>query len=211
MSKKTFALWFAVAALIFGVAVFDRLPDRIATHFDVHGRPDGWSSRTFAAFFMPVFSVVLVGVFNVLPRILPSREHFAAFEDSYWVIVNLAVAFVCALHVVVLSHALGWPVDVPTAVLLGVGSLFVVLGNVLPRTRSNWFLGIRTPWTLESEHVWRETHRLGGKTFIIGGLITIAAAFMPARQQPWIAMGALMIGAFVPVIYSYFVCRREKQ
>ena len=95
--------------------------------------------------------------------------------------------------------------------VLGLGSLFVVLGNVLPRTRSNWFMGIRTPWTLESESVWRATHALAGRTFIAGGLITMAAAFMPPRLQPWIAMGALVIGAFVPVVYSYFVWRRETQ
>ena len=204
-------LVFALAALIFSVVVYNRLPESVATHFNARGEADGWSSRALAALLLPAIAAGVVLVFNMLPRMLPRREHLESFASSYWLFANLVVAFMCALHVVVLGRALGWPVSIPTAVLLGIGSLFVVLGNVLPRTRSNWFLGIRTPWTLESESVWRETHRVGGRTFIAGGVVTMAAAFMPAEIQPWIAMTALVIGAFVPVVYSFLVWRKEKR
>jgi uncharacterized membrane protein len=112
--------------------------------------------------------------------------------------------------VLVLGRALGWPIDITSAMLLGVGAMFMVIGNVLPRTRSNWWIGIRTPWTMESESVWRATHRLAGKTFMIGGAITIIGALLPADIRPWVAMGALGIGGFIPVVYSYLVWRRER-
>src|SRR5262245_25203021 len=143
MSRNKFGFVFIAAALIFSGVVYSKLPAQIATHFNVRGEPDKWSSRGVAALMMPVFSVFLLGIFNLIPRIMPRRENFAAFEDSYWLIVNLAIAFVCALHVVMLGRAMGWPIEIPAAALLGVGAMFIVLGNVLPRTRSNWFMGIR--------------------------------------------------------------------
>jgi uncharacterized membrane protein len=211
MSKRWFGMIFVLAGLVFAASVFDQLPERIATHFNAVGEPDGWSTRWVGAFGLPIFAAAMVAVFNVVPNILPRRKNFEQFEATYWLICNLVVAFLFALHVVILGRALGWPIDIATTMLLGVGLLFVVLGNVMPRTRSNWFMGIRTPWTLDSEHVWRVTHRLGGRTMMVGGLITMAAAFMPARVQPWVGFGALALGAFVPVIYSYIAWRREKQ
>ncbi|HEX6559998.1 MAG TPA: SdpI family protein, partial [Longimicrobiales bacterium] len=139
------------------------------------------------------------------------RENFLRFEDTYWFVLQLLVAFISVMNVVGLGHALGWPVNVPTAVLLGIGAMFMILGNVLPRTRSNWFMGIRTPWTLDSESVWRETHRLGGRTFVLGGFVTMIAAFLPEPIQPIVAIVALCIAGFIPVIYSYLLWRREQQ
>lgn len=211
MNKRWFGLIFAFAGLVFAASVFDQLPERVATHFNAAGEPDGWSNRVGGAFGLPLFIAALVAVFNVLPNIMPRRKNFEQFEATYWLICNLVTAFLFALHIVILGRALGWPIDMPATMLLGVGLLFVVLGNVMPRTRSNWFMGIRTPWTLDSEHVWRVTHRLGGRTLMAGGLITMAAAFMPARIQPWVGLGALAGGAFVPVIYSYIAWRREKR
>lgn len=211
MSKRWIGLVFIIATLVFGAVVFNRLPPQVATHFNARGEPDGWSTPTFAVLGMAAIPLGLLLLFNGLPRVMPRRDNFARFEDTYWLMVNLVIAFLCAMNVVLLGNALGWGISIPTTVLLGMGGLFIVLGNVLPRTRSNWFMGIRTPWTLDSEKVWRETHRLGGRTFMAGGLVTIVAAFMPAQAQPWIAMGALIVAGFIPVVYSYIAWRREKQ
>jgi uncharacterized membrane protein len=159
---------------------------------------------------MPLFGLLLYGVFHLLPKISPRKTNLDRFEDTYWLIANTTVGFLCALHVLVLGRALGWPVDMTSAVLLGIGLMFMIIGNVLPRTRSNWWIGIRTPWTMESENVWRATHRLAGKTFMIGGAVTMIGALLPADVRPWIAMGGLAVGGFIPVIYSYLYWRREK-
>ncbi len=208
--RRWLGVVFVIAALVFSAVVYDRLPERIATHFNVQGEADGWSSRLFGAFGMPVCAAIAVGLCNILPSVLPRRENLLRFEDTYWFMANLIVAFLCAMNVMVLGYALGWPVSAPTFVLLGLGAMFTILGNVLPRTRSNWFMGIRTPWTLDSETVWRATHRLAGRTFVAGGLVTMAAAFLPARLQPVVAVAALVVAGFVPVVYSYLVWRREK-
>ena len=210
MKKRWLGFMFAVAALIFSAVVYNRLPAEVPTHFNMAGEPDDWAGRIWAAFMMPVMGMVMYGLFHVFPRISPRRQNFERFEDTYWLIANATIAFLSALHVLVLGRALGWPIDITSAMLLGVGGMFMVIGNVLPRTRSNWWIGIRTPWTMESENVWRATHRLAGKTFMLGGAITIVGAILPADIRPWVAMGALAIGGFIPVIFSYLYWRRER-
>lgn len=210
MNKRWLGFGFALAALLFSAAVFDRLPEQIPTHFNIRGEPDDWTARPWAAFMMPLFGLLLLGVFYVLPKISPRRTNLDRFEDTYWLIANATVGLVCALHVLVLGRALGWPIDISSAVLLGVGVMFMIIGNVLPRTRSNWWIGIRTPWTMESDNVWRATHRLAGKTFMIGGAVTVIGALLPENVRPWVAIGGLAVGGFIPVIYSYLYWRRER-
>ena len=209
MSKRWIGLIFIVASLVFSAAVYPQLPERIATHFNVRGVADGWSGRFWGAFAMPCVALLMLAVFNVVPRILPRAQNFARFEDTYWLVANLIIAFLCAMNFVTVGSALGWPVSVPTFVLLSIGALFMILGNFMPRIRSNWMMGIRTPWTLDNETVWRETHRLGGRTFMVGGIATMIAAFLPPRIQPIVAITALVIAGFIPVIYSYVVWRRQ--
>ena len=210
MNKRWLGFAFAFVALAFSAAVYDRLPDMIPTHFNVRGEPDDWTARAFGTFMMPLFGILMYGIFHLLPRISPRRTNLDRFEDTYWLIANATIGFLSALHVLVLGRALGWPVDITSAMLLGVGLMFMVIGNVLPRTRSNWWMGIRTPWTMESESVWRATHRLAGKTFMIGGAVTAMAALLPEDVRPWVAMGGLGVGGFIPVIYSYLYWRRER-
>ena len=210
MNKKWLAFAFVGAALVFAGLVFNDLPERVPTHFNVRGEPDGWSNRWAAAFGMPFLGLVMIGVFHLLPKIGPRREHMDRFHDTYWFVATVVIGFMSALHVLVLGRALGWPIDITSASLLGVGMLFMIIGNVLPRMRSNWFMGIRTPWTMESESVWRDTHRLAGKTFMAGGALTVVAAVLPIAIRPWIAIGALVVAGFIPVVYSYVLWRREK-
>ena len=210
MKQRWLGFTFAVAALVFSAAVYSRLPEQVPTHFNLAGEPDDWTGRFWATFMMPVMGILIYLMFHLFPRISPRRANLERFEDTYWLIANATIGFLAALHVLVLGRALGWPIDITSAMLLGVGAMFMVIGNVLPRTRSNWWIGIRTPWTMESESVWRATHRLAGKTFMIGGAITIIGALLPADIRPWVAMGALGIGGFIPVVYSYLVWRRER-
>lgn len=211
MNKRWLGLIFVFASVLFSSFVYNELPARVATHFDASGQPNGWSSRAVAAYLIPLVNLLFVGIANVIPKVLPRRENFVRFEDTYWFIMNVIIAFLCAMNVVVLGRALGWPVNITTFVLLGIGGMFMIMGNVMPRIRSNWIMGIRTPWTLDSDSVWRATHRVGGRTFVIGGLVTMIAAFLPARLQPVVAIVALVIAGFIPVVYSYFAWRREKQ
>lgn len=210
MNKRLVGPVLIAAALLFSAIIYNDLPEQVPTHFGPDGTPDGWSSRARAAFAIPVISGALLLIFHFMPRILPRRYHLEQISDTYWAIVSIVIAFLLAMHITILGVALGWPIAVPTAVLLGIGAMFVILGHLMPRVKSNWLLGFRTPWTLESENVWRGTHELAGKTMTAGGIATMAAAFLPARLQPVVAMAALLGGAFVPVVYSFILWRREQ-
>ena len=206
--------WFAppiVAAMwVFSLAVYSRLPDRIPTHWNLQGEVDGWSARFPGAFLAPaVATALLVILWGLVPRIEPRRENLARFAGERYLIANALTLFSALLQVLTLGYALGWPVDVSAALMAGLGLLFIVIGNYLPRLRSNWWMGIRTPWTMDSERVWRETHRVGGRAFVAAGLVTLAAALLPHSARAWVSMAALAAATLVPVVYSYLAYRRD--
>jgi uncharacterized membrane protein len=193
----------------FALAVYPGAPERIPTQWNLRGQPDAWGGRS-AVFLLPVIATALAALLVLgLPRIDPRRANWERFREELWVIVNVLLLFMAWIEAVTLGSALGWSVDPGRAMLGGVGVLLVLIGNYLPRIRSNWFLGIRTPWTLTSERVWRETHRVGGRAFVAAGLVMTLASLTPAPVADIASMTAVGVAAVLPVAYSYFAWRRE--
>jgi uncharacterized membrane protein len=117
------------------------------------------------------------------------------------------------LHVLMLGAGLGWPVSMERVTPLRVGGMFILLGNVLPRARPNWWFGIRTPWTLTNDRVWERTHRLGGYLFVGAGLLLVLAALLPGAMADVavpVIVGAVVVAAVVPLVYSYFAWKQER-
>ena len=177
-------------AYAYSLAVYARLPERVPTHWNAAGEVDGWSGRAVGAFLMPTVALGLWLLFLVLPRLDPRRANYARFGPTYDLVVATVIVFQVALHVLLLGVALGWPVAVDTVIIVGVGLLLLLLGNVLPRVRPNWFIGIRTPWTLSSDRAWEKTHRVGGYIFSAAGLVVVAAAALPAAWKTWVIVAA---------------------
>src|SRR2546427_7267174 len=210
MRKRWLGCVVAAVALAIGVWAWPRLPARVATHWDIHGTPDGYSSRLFAVLITPVILVVINGVFRILPRLAPGRANYEKFQDTYWLIANAVALFLLGVHVLVMINGLGRPVAMSRLMPVAVGLLFVVLGNSLSRVQPTWFVGIRTPWTLSSDTVWRKTHRTGGFTFVIAGVVMLTAAFV-SGPLVWILLAAAAVLAVaVPVVQSYVLWRREQ-
>jgi uncharacterized membrane protein len=201
----------AGALVLATLAAWSWLPERIPTHWDIHGRIDGWSARWPGAFVLPAIAMALWLVLPLLRRLDPRRANYDRFDDTFWLVMNLVLVSVAFMHLLMLGAALGYVTDMTRWLIVLLGAVVVVLGNYLPRIRSNWWLGVRTPWTLESEKVWRDTHRLAGRTFMAGGVIAMMAALLPPESRFWVGVGALMVAAFVPVVYSYFLWRRESR
>jgi len=184
----------AAVALALGMWAWPRLPARVPIHWNIHGVPDGYSSRVVAVLLMPGIVLALNGLFRVLPGLDPRRVNYEKFQDTYWLIAN----------------GLGYPVAMARLMPLGIGLLFIVLGNSLARVQPTWFVGIRTPWTLSSDTVWRKTHRTGGFTFVIAGVVMLTAAFV-SGPLVWILLAAAAVLAVaVPVVQSYVLWRREQ-
>ena len=209
MSSRWLSPVLAVAMAVFALVVFDRLPAEVPVHFGWNG-PDDWMPRWPGAFLPPAIILGLWLLLPVLRRIDPRRANYERFNETWWLFLNVMALLLAAIHLMVLADGLGWPVDLSRAPYILLGFLFIGLGNYLPRLRSNWWMGIRTPWTLESESVWRDTHRLGGRTFVIGGLLVLVIAFLPPVVRAWFASVALGNAVIIPAVYSYFAYRRER-
>jgi uncharacterized membrane protein len=208
MKSRWTAPLLVAAMWAFALAVYPRLPDRIPTHWNLHGVADGWGGRN-SAFLFPAIGTGMALLMAVLPLIDPRRANWEKFRDEVRLITTVLVLFAAWIEAVALGAALGWGVNTGRAVLAGVGALLAVLGNYLPRIRSNWFIGIRTPWTLSNDRVWRETHRVGGRTFVIGGVAMVLASLVPSPWGDALAIGALVVVPAIPIVYSYRAWRRE--
>jgi uncharacterized membrane protein len=211
MTKRWIAPVLVAGMLLFTAVVYGSLPERVPTHWNLRGEVDGWSPRLVGALLAPGIGLALWLLLPLLRRIDPRRAHYERFDPTFWLLVNVIVMFMAAMHVLSLGSALGWPVDMTRSVLVIAGLLFAALGNYLPRLRSNWWMGIRTPWTLESETVWRATHRVAGVTFVVGGLLTVVAALLPGSLSFVLAMVAIGVCGVIPVAYSFFAYRAERR
>ena len=193
----------------FSAAIYSRLPEQIATHWNTRGAIDDYSSRTWAAWLMPAVLLAMAVILPRLPAIDPRRANYEKFRPSYDTVISAVMTLIAAMHVVTLGAALGWPVPITTVTPIMVGALFVVLGNVLPRARPNWLFGIRTPWTLTNDRVWERTHRLGGMTFVAAGLLLIVSAFLAPAMMFGVLIVATVFASIIPVTYSYFAWKQE--
>jgi uncharacterized membrane protein len=183
----------------------------VATHWDLNGTPNGFSSRGWAVALVPLLMLFMTGLFNLLPKLDPRRQNYASFLSTYWLIVNGIILFLGLVHVAVIAAALGFPVKIERVIPLGLGVLFVFLGNYLRRVEPNWFVGIRTPWTLSSDTVWRKTHRTGGRLMVIGGLVLVAAALLPRVAFLPLFFATIIVVAVIPIVQSYVLWKREQE
>ena len=207
--RKLVAPLLILGAVAFSVAVWSRLPERMPVHWDLRGEVNGYGSRAQAAVFFPVLMLFIWVLMLLLPRIDPRRANYAKFADTYDLLVNSFVALFAVMHVALLGAAIGWPVSMERVVPALVGLQFIILGNALPRARSNWWFGIRTPWTLSNERVWARTHRVAGYLLAGAGVILLVGA---ARPGPWsftLGITAVIAAGFGSLVYSYFAWKQE--
>jgi uncharacterized membrane protein len=198
------------AAWAFSLAVYSRLPFRVPTHWGLDGQVDGWSSRPAGAFFMPAVMVGIWALLTFLPRIDPRRENYAKFRGTYDAIVASVLVVMLLIHITALSAALGYDIPIARVIPFAVGGLFIVIGNLLPRARPNWFVGIRTPWTLSSDRVWERTHRLGGLMLVITGIALVIAGLIPGPVSLAFAIAIGFVTTAATLIYSYVAWRQER-
>lgn len=195
-------------AVMLGVAVwaYPHLPAQTPTHWDAHGNVNGWMPRFWAAAIWPLMMLGLALVFAVLPAISPRKFEIRPFARAYGIVVLATLAFTLVVGTTALLAGAGYQVSVALVAPVAVGALLMVVGNFMGKFRKNFFVGIRTPWTLTNDVVWERTHRLAGWLFVLAGLAWIAGTLLGA--PPAVMVAATLVAAFVPAIYSYFIYRR---
>lgn len=202
--------WIILAAMFAAAAIaWPHAPDRIPVHWNINGQVDRYGGRFEGLLLMPLFALGLYVLMLVLPRIDPGRANYARFRGAYNAIRIVLVALFGVFDFVLQRSALTGPVNIGRIAPLAMGILFVFLGGVLGKIRPNWFVGIRTPWTLSSKLAWVRTHRVGGWLFMLVGLATIVASFFSPRVSFWVLMVGLVASTIGLVVYSYLLWRQD--
>ena len=195
-----------VLPILAGVILWDQLPAQIPSHWNASGEVDGWSSKTFGVFGMPLFLLALHWLCILATCADPKKNHHPdkILQLVFWIVPIVSVG----AHAMVYSAALGKEVNVNAIMPVVLGLLFVIIGNYLPKCKQNYTIGIKIPWTLDSEENWNKTHRIAGKLWVVCGLIIMMTGFFGGL---WILIPVMLLMVLVPLAYSYMIYRKEQQ
>ena len=206
IDKKTLLITSIITLLpvVVGLLLWDKLPDTIPTHFGMDGTPNGWSSKPFTVFGLPVlmlfFHLLCLGITSVDPK-------YDNINDKVFAIV-VWICPVISLLVVVASYgsALGWEMNISKYTMFGCGVLFMVIGNYLPKCKQSYTLGIKLPWTLDDEENWNRTHRMAGKLWVAGGIVILLNVFLGISG---VEILVLILMVVIPTVYSWAFSRKK--
>jgi uncharacterized membrane protein len=210
--RKWYPVLIIALAFATSIVVYGHLPDPMPTHWNLHGEVDDYGSRFVGAFLLPLIMIGIALLIPVLPKIDPRGSNYQKFDTAYFTIMNATLTVMLLIHLFALGAALGIGVSMNRMIPAAIGILFIVIGNVLPRVRSNWMVGIRNPWTLSSDRVWERTHRVGGYMMLaLGVLLIICGPFAPSEATFVLILAGVTAVALGITAYSYIIWTREKK
>ncbi|MBT8089315.1 MAG: SdpI family protein [Gammaproteobacteria bacterium] len=199
-------LIFIATTIAVAAYLYPSLPEQIPTHWNFEGEVDDYTPKPWGVMIMPLTAVLVFVIMKLIPVISPKGFRTDQFRGVVNIFTVTLVGFMSAIGLLVLLAASGRSVHINEMVFAGVGLLFIVLGNYLGKVRKNFFIGIRTPWTLASDEVWNRTHRLGGWIFVLIGFFMFLNAFI-RFPEGWL-IGSIVIVALIPIVYSYVLYRK---
>ncbi len=209
MRKVTAAITgLVLLSFILSIYFYPQVPDQMATHWDSQGEVNGYMSKFWGTFFMPLLITGLVILFLVIPKIDPRKENIEMFRKHYEGFRLVLIIFLVLVHLHILLWNTGTQISPNAVIPLGMGLLFYYAGVLTENAEQNWFIGIRTPWTLSSEKVWKRTNRLGGKLFRIAGITAFSGVFFPEYAIYFILVPAVIV-VVITVVYSYLEYKKE--
>lgn len=192
-----------VIAIAFSLYMSQHLPDTVPTHWGLNGKPDQYGSKWTNLLLMPGVMVFLALLTPALAKISPRKFEVASFEETYGYAMFLCGGLMLALHIVIVQASTGEHLDMNRTMMFVLFAFFALLGNVMGKIKQNFFMGIRTPWTLADERVWHATHRFAGRLWLVCGVIGAIGALLGVPFM--IEFGFLLVMAFVPVVKSYLL------
>lgn len=208
--KKTQTILVALVLLSFavGILLYPQMPDRVASHWNINSEVDGYMGKFWGLFLMPVISAALVLMFILIPKIDPLKANIAKFRRHYNRFVLLVLVFLFYIYLLTILWNLGMRFDMGIMLVPALAGLFYYCGVLVGNAKRNWFIGIRTPWTLSSDRVWEKTHRLGAKLFKAAAVVMLLAVLLPPYTF-WFAIIPVLAITVYLVVYSYIEYRKE--
>ncbi len=205
---KTACFLIAIAAVAIAFFVYPQLPETVITHWGPSGQPDGTGPAWAGAFLFPLIIAAVLLLFVIIPKIAVFKKNFREFDRQYWMLSYAILLFFVLMYSLTLLPNFGYGFNMPQVIGLPLGMLFISIGILLPSFKRNFFVGIRTPWSLANDKVWRKTHRFGGKAFILAGFVTLFS--VPFEQLTiTFSVGAVLVAAIASIVYSFLEFRKS--
>ena len=209
MKQSKSSILLTVVSLLLSLTVFSSLPEQIPAHWNVHGTVDRFAPK-LTVFIFPGIIFLITILFQFMRRTDPNSDNYDKFQREYHRYTFVIGLVFFAVQIMTIAAAFRMDFNVNLIFCLGIGSLFIFIGNLLPKTKHNYFIGIRTPWTLADEQNWFRTHRLAGKIWVLGGLIVALTALAPESVQVPVFLTILAVMVVTPFVYSYTEFRKKR-
>lgn len=210
VSKSFIITIVALVILLFAVSAFfyPQLPDKLASHWNAAGQADGYSSKFWGLFLLPIIALAFSIMLLFIPRLDPLKANVEKFKSYYYGFIIVFLLFFLYLHVLTIVFNMGYTLNMTLFLIPAFAAMFYFMGVMVSKAKRNYFIGIRTPWTLASDTVWDKTHALGGKLFKIAALISLIGLLF-GQYAIWFMMAPVMLASIVTIVYSYVVFRKE--
>lgn len=182
---------------------YPQMPSQIASHWGINGEVDGYMSKFWGLFLMPILSVFLYFLFLFLPKTDPYKKNFKEFKKYYEFFVVIIISFLFYIYLLTIFWNLGFRFNMIQFISPGIAFIFYFAGTLMSKTKQNWFVGIRTPWTLSNEKVWVKTHQLGAQLFKACAFISLFSLVLPNQSIFFIIFPIIFSSIFL-FIYSYW-------
>ncbi|MBX2819841.1 MAG: SdpI family protein [Rhodothermaceae bacterium] len=205
------ALLILITPFVLIAAYWNQIPDEIPMHWNINGEVDRWGEKGFDVFFLPLASLGAYLLMLAVPHIDPKRKAKSQ-QKGIRAFRHIIPFLLTGLFLVIFAQWMGLDFELGKGIGVVLSVFFIAIGNYLQSVKPNYFIGIRTPWTLESEDIWKKTHRLGGRIWMIGGLVLlIASVFFGERLFFWFLSFGVFFFAFVPIGYSFYLYMQSKK
>jgi len=193
-----------LVVLSFGVGVYfyPQLPEEVASHWNAQGQVDDYMGRFWGAFLMPIVSLVIYLMFLLIPKIDPMKENIKKFRKYFDGFILAIILFLFYIYSLTIFWNLGYRFNFSRYMIPAFAILMYCAGVLISKAEKNWFIGIKTPWTLSNDKVWNKTHKLGGKLFKISAVIILFGLIFPVYGF-YIGIGAVVFSSLFLVLYSY--------
>jgi len=195
-------------SFIIGIYFYPQMPEKIASHWNAQGQVDGYMSKFWGLFLMPLLSMILFLLFIAIPKIDPLKHNIEKFRKYYDGFVVLIIVYLFYVYLLTIFWNIGIRFSMVQPLAPAMGILFYYIGILTENAKRNWFIGIRTPWTLSSEKVWEKTHKIGGKLFKTAGAFAFIGVFFQSYALFFILVPIILVAAYT-IIYSYFEYQKE--
>ena len=204
------ALTIIVISFIIGVSLYSYFPDRIASHWGPNGEVNGYMPKFLGLFLMPIISIGIFILFYFIPKLDPLKKNYQDFQKYYDSFILIMIIFLFYIHILTILWNLHVVFNMNHTLIPALGFLFFYIGILVKNLKRNWFIGIRTPWTISNDKVWKKTHILGSNLFMISGVITLFGIFLDGYFI-WLVLVPILISSIWLVIYSYLEWRKEQK